>query len=436
MTVRSWSSGVSARARAAALLAASGAMLGGCGSIGTLAAPEGPLWLHHPGTAMSVTLRREITADVRKVGEVYERGRPELDPAHRRIFVGSSDWGLYALRADTGEVLWRFETMGPVQSEPLYDPQADAVFFGSNDGALYKVRASDGKLLFRFMTNAEVARRPVLRDGVLYVTNANDTLIALDAGTGKMRWFQHRTPAFGMEIAGYAGPALGQDKVYTAFSDGVVMAYDLADGSEEWPLVDLAGEAEQATGEAPKYLDADTTPIVDRIASGDVVYVAGYAAGVFALDAEDGSRIWSADKAVGVTEMVLWRQPAHPPRGGGGPFVPEKKLLIATSGLTGLWAMDPEDGRVVWRRDLPEGGISAPVPVAGALLVTTSRYGLFLFSPLDGAVIDGIDTGGSLSTTPAAYGRRAFLLTNGGSLLGVHITAPVQPEPEYQAPRL
>lgn len=398
--------------------------LGGCGSIGTSTAPEAPLWLHHPGTSLSITLRKEITADTRKVGEAYERGRVELDVAHRRAFVGSSDGGLYAVRVESGEVLWRFETAGAVQCEPLYDAASDAVFFGSNDGALYKVRAVDGKLIFRFMTNAEISRRPVLRDGVLYVVNANDTLIALDAATGEMRWHQHRTPAFGMEIAGYAGPALGGDKVYTAFSDGTVMAYDITDGSEEWPQVDLAAEAEQASGETPKYLDVDTTPIVDRIASGEVVFVAGYAGGVFALDADDGSRAWANEKAAGVTELMMWRQPAHRPRDGKGPDVPEKRILIASSGLTGLWGIDPEDGRTVWRRNLPEGGISAPVPVAGALLLTSTRYGIFLFAPLDGAVIDGIDTGGGISMTPAAYGRRAFMLTNGGSLLGLHIAAP------------
>ncbi|KYF98728.1 hypothetical protein BE20_34030 [Sorangium cellulosum] len=407
------------RAAGAVLLGLGLASLGGCGNLGVAAAPDAPLWLHHPGSALGITKRRELTAEARKVGEAYERGRPEIDAAHRRVFVGSSDHGLYAVRADTSDVLWRFETLGPVQSEPLYDAASDAVYFGSNDGALYKVRASDGQLVYRFMTNAKVARRPVLRDGVLYVTNSNDTLIALDAETGAMRWYQHRTPAFGMEISGHAGPALGRDKVYTAFSDGVVMAYDLKNGSEQWALVDLAAEAEQsAGGQTPKYLDTDTTPVFGQIASGDVVFVAGYA----------GGGAWVNEAAVGVTDLVLWHQPAHAPRSGGGPIVPERKVLLASSGLTGLWALDPEDGRTIWRRDLPDGGISAPVPFAGALLVTTTRYGIFLFSPLDGAVIDGIETGGGIAMTPAAYGRRAFVLTNGGALLSLDVETPPLPK--------
>jgi hypothetical protein len=92
--------------------------------------------------------------------------------------------------------------------------------------------------------------------------------------------------------------------------------------------------------------------------------------------------------------------------------------------VTGLWGLDPDDGHTLWRRNLPHGGISAPVPWEGALLVTSTRYGIFLFSPLDGAVIDGIDTGGGVAMTPATYGMRAYVMSNTGTLLGLHIQPP------------
>ncbi len=398
--------------------------LTGCESIRNTfsGAPEAPLWLHHPGGALSLDMRIPISADTRRDVELYEHGKPAIDPEHRRVFIGSSDRGLYALKAADGGRLWRFETLGPVQCEPLYDPGEDVVYFGSNDGGLYKVRAVDGHLLYRFNTNAEVSRKPVLHDGTVYVTNANDTLVAINASTGRMRWHQHRTPAFGMEVAGYAGPAVFRDKVYAAFSDGVVMAYSIDDGSEQWPTVDLAAEAEQS-GDV-RYLDVDTTPIPARIDSGNVIFVASYSGGVFALDAENGTRAWVNDKARGVTELLLWEEAAHAPREGKGPEIPARRMLIASSGRTGLWALDVTDGHTLWRRNLPEGGITAPVPVAGALLVGTTRYGIFLFSPIEGALIDGIETGSGFAMTPAAHGNKAFVLTNGGALLGLSVLAP------------
>src|SRR5690349_6155430 len=171
-----------------------------CSSLRSGADPELPLWVHRGSGSLEVTFKRNVVAESRRVGEPYERGQVEIDPAHGRIFVGSSDQGLYALRADDGQKLWRFETLGFVQCAPLYDAGEDALYFGSNDGALYKVSAKNGALIWRFNTNAEVARRPVLDGGTLFVTNANDSVMAIEPATGKLIWNQHRTPAAGMEV--------------------------------------------------------------------------------------------------------------------------------------------------------------------------------------------------------------------------------------------
>jgi outer membrane protein assembly factor BamB len=236
-----------------------------------------------------------------------------------------------------------------------------------------------------------------------------------------------------MEISGHAGPGLDPTTglVYMAFSDGNVAAYDVRDGSEKWTPVDLSAEAEQSAGEAPRYLDADTTPVIDVHPQGHVVYVSSYAGGVFALDAATGSRVWSNDKAVGVTDLMVFDEPAHEPNPNGvdkgGPMVPAKKLLLASSASSGLMALDPFTGRVIWRNKVPEGGITAPIPFAGGILVGTTRYGLFLMSPRNGKVIDGIDLGTGFAQTPAAFGSRAYVMTNAGTLLGIGVTPPLPP---------
>jgi outer membrane protein assembly factor BamB len=393
--------------------------------------PENPTWYNRPSGALHVFVHRTLTASTRSQGEDWERGRPEIDAYNNRIFVGSSDRGLYALRAGDGSTIWRFETIGLVQSEPLYDPEMDYVYFGSNDGALYCVKASTGERVYRFDTGAEVARKPVRNGETLYFANAADYLFAIDRRSGKTKWTVHRTPALGMEISGHAGPAYdaATNFVFMAYSDGHVIAYDARDGSEKWTPVDLSAEAEQAGGEAPRYLDVDTTPVVDDHPNGRVVYVSSYAGGVYALDATSGARVWSNDKAIGVTDVVLFTEPAHQPNATGpdkdGPTVPARKVLLVASATSGLQALDPYTGRLIWKNKVPEGGITAPVPVAGAILVGTTRYGLFLISPRNGKVIDAIDPGTGFAQTPAAFGGRAYAMSNAGQLFGVAVTPPL-----------
>lgn len=410
-----------------AALGLAGALVG-CESVRSSVVSEQPTWYRRPGWFLSVEQRRPLTDLNQLIGEEYERGQPELDPQHQRVFVGSADRGLYALRANDLSTIWRFNAAGVVQGEPLYDANEDVVYFGSNDGALYKVRALDGALIWRFNTNSEVARRPLRVGPLLYVVNANDTLMAIEPGTGKLRWTYHRAPALGIEMAGYAGPAVANGMAYAAFSDGRVSAFDAMAGTERWSI-DLAAEAEQSSGELPRQLDVDATPITARLNTGPAVFVASYPAGVFALDAQSGGRLWSNVLATGANDITLWEEPGHTNR-AGGPDVDARRMLLVSSASTGLWALNVETGQEIWRRPLPEGGLSAVVPAAGALLVATSRYGLFLMSPLDGAVIDGVETGTGFASTPAAFGRRAFALTNQGVLLSIVIDAP------WRSPRI
>jgi outer membrane protein assembly factor BamB len=404
-------------------IAVLGVALFGCSSLQSGANPQLPLWKYRPSGSLSLVYKKSIVAEARRVGEPYERGQPEIDVKHRRLFIGSSDRGLYAVRAENGEVTWRFETLGFVQCAPLYDPAEDVVYFGSNDGALYKVRAKDGALIWRFSTNAEVSERPVLQAGVLYVVNANDTVLALEAKSGKLIWSQHKTPALGMEVAGYSGPLLWRNRVFVGFSDGSVTAFDQKTGDEVWDPVDLTAEVEQSLGDLPTYFDVDTTPVPDVIESGPVVFVGSYTGGVWALDADSGTQVWVNNSIESVSSIVMWREPAHLAR-DGHVTVPEKKLLLVSSGTSGLWALDPETGRDEWRRDLPDGGVSTPVVINGALLVNTTKLGVFLLSPLDGSVIDGIHLIDGSSHTPAAYGNRAFIVSNSGDLMSLYIAKP------------
>lgn len=373
---------------------------------------------------MQLEYSRELVASARDLGEPYERGGVELDVAGRRVFVGSRDHGLYALRAQDGSVLWRYETLGAVQSEPLYVPQEQVLYFGSNDGALYKVDAERGKLLWRFSTGSEVSRRVTLHDGVVYASNANDTFLAIHAETGALVWQQHRPPALGMEVAGHAAPLVWRGLVFAAFSDGTVTAFDARSGEERWAPVDLSAAAEQLLGDVPTYLDVDTTPTPGMSGDQAVVYVASYEGGVFALNADNGTRIWGNGVVRGASELYAWEQQAYRPR-GGGPMLPARKLLIVSTGTSGMWALDPDTGSEVWRRRLPRGGASRPVDMLGALMFSTTQQGLFLISPLDGKLIDAIHTGEGFSMPPAAYGRRAFALSNAGRLYALHVTPPI-----------
>jgi outer membrane protein assembly factor BamB len=389
--------------------------------------PERPMWVSRPTPVLQTLFRKELTSKSKTSGEDYEHGQAEIDPKTGRVFVGSADGGLYALRASDGSTLWRFQTTGAVQSEPSYDAELDMVFFGSNDGALYAVKAYDGTLVYRFSSGAEISKKATVRGETVYFANAADHIFALNRRTGKVRWQAFRPSALGMEVAGYAAPTVFGDSVYAAYSDGHVTAYDAATGQEKWSPVDLTAEADTAAlgSESTRYLDVDTTPIVVGTPEAPIVYVASYAAGVFALDGRTGAKIWGNDRATGVTELSLYREPARKDR--SGVEVPETAIILAASASTGLWALEADvqkQGRELWRNKVPEGGIARPVGCAGTLVIGTSKFGLLLLSPRTGKPIDGIDSGTGFSQAPAVYGNHIYALSNGGTFYGLEVLDP------------
>jgi outer membrane protein assembly factor BamB len=263
----------------------------------------------------------------------------------------------------------------------------------------------------------------VLHAGKLFFVNANDTLIAVEPKTGKRLWSQHRTPASGMEVAGHAGLSAHQGVVYVAFSAGTVAAYAADGGRELWEPVDLAAEAEQILGEVPTYLDVDTTPEWLDLDGTPTLIVGSYSGGVHALRADTGNQLWSNPAVKSVTDVSVWHQAAHQDRVNGNLY-PEQTLLIASTGSTGLWGLDPRTGAEVWRRDLPEGGTSEPAFISGAMLISTTGHGLFLVSPKQGELIDGIHTQTGFSMAPAAFGQRAFILSNSGNFVALTVPRP------------
>ncbi|MCA9019928.1 MAG: PQQ-binding-like beta-propeller repeat protein, partial [Planctomycetaceae bacterium] len=117
--------------------------------------------------------------------------RLQYDLAHEpvavgdRILVGSPlDGNLSAFDANTGDVLWRYETNGPIRFAPVV--VEDNVLFGSDDGYLYCLNLTDGILRWKITGAPETHPRrwhlgndrlisywpvrgaPVVKDGVVF----------------------------------------------------------------------------------------------------------------------------------------------------------------------------------------------------------------------------------------------------------------------------
>ena len=83
---------------------------------------------------------------------------------------------------------------------------------------------------WRSSAGGPVRSAPVLSRDAVYVVTESDGVVAFSRASGEQLWDHRREPTDGFHIAGHAGLVLTGDKLLTAFSDGVVSAFDARDG--------------------------------------------------------------------------------------------------------------------------------------------------------------------------------------------------------------
>lgn len=147
------------------------------------------------------------------------------------IFVGNLDHRVYALNAETGDMLWRYKTEAPVTSTPVVN--GTAVYFGSNDGNVYAVDIGDLEkptVRWKMATRDWVNSSARVEDGVVFIGSNDRRLYALDAATGNGRWsYATKGPTISV-------PATYKSLVFVAggAGDGTVYALDKKTGDLHW----------------------------------------------------------------------------------------------------------------------------------------------------------------------------------------------------------
>src|SRR3989344_23794 len=139
------------------------------------------------------------------------------------VYFSSLDTHVYALDAETGEMLWKFKTGGPVVSTPLI--HRDRIYFGSNNGNFYCLEL-DGKLIWKKNTGNIIVSSPIGIGDKIFIGNGAGYFFCFSSG-GDELW-KFRTGDGIMAI-----PSTANGMIFVASYDKSVYALDL-EGNLHW----------------------------------------------------------------------------------------------------------------------------------------------------------------------------------------------------------
>ena len=89
----------------------------------------------------------------------------------------------------------------------------------------------------RIADDGEQEASPIIWNGTMYLSTSHDGVLALDAGTGKLRWQAPYNPQYVLLYAVNRGVGLADGKVFIATQDCRVIALDAATGKPLWNVL-------------------------------------------------------------------------------------------------------------------------------------------------------------------------------------------------------
>jgi outer membrane protein assembly factor BamB len=322
-----------------------------------------------------------------------------------RLYSLDAGGRVIALAANSGEEIWRRNPV-PEQEEDGYGgglSVADGkVYFAAGFSAVIAFDSSNGEELWRTALPTPSRAAPSIDRGRVFVITIDNRLIVLDGSDGRILW-SFEAPAASATLLGGASPAAAAGAVIAAMSTGEIFAFSAASGRVVW---DDALKAIRGVGLSRAIPAARALPVIDN----DQVFAVGAGGFTTSINFVTGQRIWDIELGGAETPIVL------------GDYI------YMVSSPEHLVALRRRDGAVVWATNLGEvlGDnddddplhriYTGPIAAGGHLVLVRGDGVLFFIQPSDGALKQRIELPGPTVLAPIVVNGTMYILTEDGVL--------------------
>jgi len=322
------------------------------------------------------------------------------------VIAGSAGGTLAAFDARTGATVWARHGLGAIAGSPTV--AADRVYVGTLTGHVYARRLSSGDQLWDWKgpPNANVWASPVAYADLVIAGVASPygdnplvpgRLFGLDAATGRERWMMCVRPDCAAGGGVWSTPAIdasGRAFVGVGNPEDGLLAFDPSTGKRTW-LASLYPDADRD-------LDIGASPVIFDLRGREVIAQAAVEGLLAVLDPATGDVVWSREIVKGSAVHGLIASPA---------FDGRLLYLGSASPPTGLFALDPSDGAVAWRRESDQPVYSAPAVGNGVVIFGSGAVfgdlhsgSILALSTADGHALWSYDAHSAVRSGPALAG--------------------------------
>lgn len=305
------------------------------------------------------------------------------------VTVASADGAVAAIDARTGGDIWRASLGEPLSAGVGSDGKWTAVVTQKND----VVVLANARELWRQTLQAQSYTPPLVAGNRVFVLEANRSVAAFDAATGRQLWSQQRSgdPL----VLRQHGVLIAVGDTLVAGLGGRLVGFNPDNGNIRW-------EAPVASSRGTNDVERLVEVIGRTSRVGDVVCARAFQAAVGCVNALRGS--------------TLWTQPANGAEGVDG----DDQLVFGTESNGTVIAWKRQDGAKAWTSErLQYRKLSAPLVLGRSVVIGDDSGLVHLLSREDGSPLNRLTTDGSgVSVGPVASSDTLVVVTRNGGIYG------------------
>ncbi len=327
--------------------------------------------------------------------------------AGKTVFTIDADAVVSAFRQHDGSRLWKQRLKPQLRQDKEVSLKGAGLAFDNNTlyattgfGGVFALDRNSGKIKWQYFAKTPIRIAPTAGGGKLFVQTIDNTLLALDASSGREIW-RYAAPSEETTLVGGAVPAYSEnlDLLIAGFTNGELRALKANTGSPLWGDYLVSSRRTNS-------LDDINVIHVSPVIAGDTVFAAGSNNLLVAVDLRSGQRIWEREIST-----------------NNQPWAAGKYLYVLTEDAR-LLAVQSESGKIIWDTQIPaaddgQAGIryAGPLLINNRLLINASDGKMFFVSPYNGKISDIVTNGKGSSLPPVAAEKQIIITTTDADII-------------------
>lgn len=214
---------------------------------------------------------------------------------------------------------WTYQDNSDIGSGTAFDGKL--VFVTNTNGEIIALDKKKGKQVWTFKTNGKIYAMPAVSNNIVVTGSSDNDIYGLSAKTGKQIW---KVQA-GKAVLG--NPVIHKDIVYIGASDGHFRAIDINDGRLRWDFDSVKGFVV-------------TKPLIYN----NKIYFGCWNNDFYCLDLSTGKQIWKWNN--GASNRMLSPAAVFP--------VATRNRIFIVAPDRYMTCLDAISGSVIWRKQMPD----------------------------------------------------------------------------------